>query len=117
MARRSVSDRGVIGVVGGLIAGEVAPHVLDVEAGLVAGVEPLDQLLEGRLAGDDDELVAAGHRSFTPGRRIGRRPPRRGASRIAASISEVMVRLPIRSAFWPRSRSARASTFRGSIAA
>ena len=75
MASRSVLDRGLIGVVGGLIVVEVAAHVLDVEAGLVAGVEPLDQLLEGRLPGDDDELVArwpsAGH---SAGREVGGDP-------------------------------------------
>src|SRR5208337_4204037 len=34
-------DRGMIGVVSGLIAREVSPHMLDVETGLIAGIERL----------------------------------------------------------------------------
>ncbi len=78
----------MIGVVGVLIVLEVSAHVLDVEAGLVAGVEPLDQLFQGRLAGDDHELVARGHEPFTPigakswiPRRRGRRAGRPGSRR------------------------------------
>ena len=54
-------DRGMIGVVSGLIAREISPHMLDVKTSLVARIEPFDQLFEGGFPGDDHELVASRH--------------------------------------------------------
>jgi len=69
-------DRGIIGVVSGLIAREVSPHMLDVETGLIAGIEPFDQLFERSFPGDDHELVASRHEALTSSRRT--RTPLRG---------------------------------------
>jgi hypothetical protein len=52
--------------VGVLVVVEPAAHVLDVEAGLVAGVEPLDQLLERRLPGDDHDPIPHLHHGDPP---------------------------------------------------
>ena len=43
-----------------LVVGEVQAHVLDVELGLLAGVEALDQLFQPRLQRHDDDFVEHG---------------------------------------------------------
>src|SRR5207244_2336472 len=59
-------ERTLVHIVGGLVFRERAAAVLDVKAGLLAGVQALDQLLQRGLAGDDDEFFESGHRAMGP---------------------------------------------------
>ncbi len=103
-------QRPAVGVVLARVVLEVLPGVLQVEARLGPGVQPLHQLRQPRLAGDEDDLLEHGALTGCPGALL---PRLGGGSRCVGPSSPLsssgdMFSSPIFPAFSAISRKARA---------